>query len=183
MKNARLALSRGSVMYTRPQPNDYPSYYETYVKLVPDGDIEETLQRQQQETIAFLNKITEEESEQTYAPGKWTLKEVVGHISDIERVMAYRLFAIARGEKKTLQGMDQDAYVASANFNQYSWSHLLNDFSTVRSATLSLMATIDDQSWTRLGTMLDYPVTPHALVFIIAGHELHHLKIISVNYL
>lgn len=170
-------------MRLRPHSNDYPEYYETYVGLIPDGEIEEILRQQQHDTKTFLYKITEEESEKSYAPGKWTLKEVVGHISDVERVMSYRLFAIARGEEKTLQGMDQDAYVASANFNQYAWSQLLNDLYNVRTATLSLMATIDDPSWIRTGTMIEYPVTPHALAYIIAGHELHHLKIISEKYL
>jgi hypothetical protein len=170
-------------MRLRPHSNDYPEYYETYVRLVPDGEIEEILRQQQYETKTFLNKITEGESEKSYAPGKWTLKEVVGHMSDVERVMSYRLFAIARGEEKTLQGMDQDAYVASANFNQYAWSQLVNDLFNVRTATLSLLATIDTLSWTRTGTMIEYPVTPHALAYIIAGHELHHLKVISEKYL
>jgi hypothetical protein len=170
-------------MRSQPISNEYPEYYERYVNLVPDGDIEEVLRRQQAETFRFLNSLSEESAGGTYAPGKWTLKEVIGHISDIERVMSYRMFAISRNESKPLQGMDQDLYVSAANFNQFSWTQLLADLGNVRSATLSLISTIDDIAWVRKGTMLDWPVTPRALAYILAGHELHHLKVISDKYL
>jgi hypothetical protein len=169
-------------MRSRPNSNEYPEYYERYVRLVPDGEIEEVLRRQQIETFTFLNDISEESARKAYAPGKWTLKEVIGHISDIERVMSYRMFAIARNESKPLQGMDQDLYVSAANFNQFTWAQLLADLGMIRSATLSLLSTIDDIAWIRMGTMLDRPVTPRALAYILAGHELHHLKVISDKY-
>ncbi|HSU79930.1 MAG TPA: DinB family protein [Candidatus Angelobacter sp.] len=170
-------------MQLRPSSEDYPKYYETYVRLVPEGPIEETLRQQQKETMTFLKSISETETENAYAPGKWTIKEVVGHITDIERVMSYRLFAIARGEDKSLLGMDENVYVSSANFNQFGWERLITDLSTTRSSTLSLMTTIDDTSWVRKGAMLDVPVKPYALAYILAGHELHHLNIIKERYL
>ena len=170
-------------MRARPLSNEYPEYYERYVSLVPDGDIEEILRKQQSETNALLNSISEESALRAYAPGKWTLKEVIGHMSDTERVMSYRMLALARKESTPLQGMDQDLYVSSANFNQLTWSKLQGDLGIVRSATLSLISTIDEVAWTRSGTVWNSFVSTRAFAYIIAGHELHHLKVISERYL
>ncbi|WEG10945.1 DinB family protein [Pullulanibacillus sp. KACC 23026] len=170
-------------MRSRPLSSEYPAYYERYVSLVPDGDIEDWLNRQGSETHAFLSRLTEEDAERAYAPGKWTLKEVIGHLSDTERVMAYRMLAMARGELVSLQGMDQELYVSSAHFNQLTLAQLLKDLGIMRSATISLLSTIDDDAWVRTGTVWDSPVTTRAIAYIIAGHELHHLKVIRDNYL
>lgn len=170
-------------MRTRPLSNEYPEYYERYVSLVPDGDIEEILRKQQNETNALLKNISEESALRAYAPGKWTLKEVIGHMSDTERVMSYRMLAMARKESTPLQGMDQDLYVSSANFNQLTWAQLQVDLGIVRSATLSLISTIDEAAWIRTGTVWNSFVSARAFAYIIAGHELHHLKVISDRYL
>jgi hypothetical protein len=173
----------GIILRTRPLSNEYPEYYDRYVSLVPDGDIEEILRRQRSETNALLNSVSEESAVRAYAPGKWTLKEVIGHMSDTERVMSYRMLAMARKESTPLQGMDQDLYVSSANFNQLTWAQLQVDSGMVRSATLSLVSTIDDVAWIRTGTVWDSSVSTRAFAYIIAGHELHHLKIICERYL
>lgn len=170
-------------MRTRPLANEYPEYYERYVSLVPNGDIEEILRRQRSETNALLNSVSEESSLRAYAPGKWTLKEVIGHMSDTERVMAYRMLAMARKESTPLQGMDQDLYVSAANFNRLTWAQLQADLGIVRSATLSLILTIDEAAWIRTGTVWDSSVSTRAFAYIIAGHELHHLKVIGDRYL
>ena len=169
-------------MHTRPSSDEYPDYYDRYVSLVPDGDIEEILREQQTETIALLNSVSEESAGRAYAPGKWTLKEVIGHMSDTERVMSYRMLAMARNEGTPLQGMDQDLYVASAKFNQFSWARLQTGLETVRSATLSLLSTIDGEAWIRQGTVWNVPVSTRALAYIISGHELHHLQVICDKY-
>lgn len=170
-------------MRTRPLSNEYPEYYERYVSLVVERDVQEILHEQQTKTITLLKSVSEESAGRAYAPGKWTLKEVVGHMSDTERVMSYRMLAMARNEGTPLQGMDQDVYVSSAKFNQFSWEQLLTDFKMVRSATLSLFSTIDDEAWIRKGTVWNVPVSTRALIYIIAGHELHHLKVICDKYL
>lgn len=170
-------------MRTRPLTNEYPEYYERYISLVPDGDIEEILRRQQSETNALLKSVSEETAVRAYAPGKWTLKEVIGHMSDTERVMSYRMLAMARKESAPLQGMDQDLYVSSANFNQLTWAQLQAELGIVRSATLSLLSTIDEEAWIRTGTVWDKSVSTRVFAYIIAGHELHHLKVIRDRYL
>lgn len=163
--------------------NEYPEYYGRYVSLVPDGDIEEILIMQGNETKDLLNSLSEEMSNRSYAPGKWTLKEVIGHMSDTERVMAYRMLAVARKEPAHLQGMDQDLYVSSAHFNQLTWDLLKVDLGIVRAATLSLLKTIDEGAWTRTGTVWGNSVSTRAFAYIVAGHELHHLKVIRDQYL
>lgn len=170
-------------MRTRPSSNEYPEFYERYISLVPDGDIEEILLRQGSETKALLNSLSEETAMRSYAPGKWTLKELIGHLSDTERVMAYRMLAMARKEPAQLQGMDQDLYVSSANFNELTWDQLQVDLGIVRSATLSLISTIDEEAWVRTGTVWDNSVSTRTFAYIIAGHELHHMKIIRDRYL
>ena len=154
-----------------------------FVSLVPDGDIEEILSKQRTKTITLLSSVSEESARKSYAPGKWTFKEVIGHMTDLERVMSYRMLAIARNESAPLPAMDQDQYVAAANFNKLSWEQLLAGFDTVRSNTLSLISTIDDAAWVRNGTVMNSPVSIGTIVYGIAGHELHHLKVISDKYL
>lgn len=176
-------LLGGLCLRTRPLSNEYPEYYEKYVSMVPDGDIGEILRRQQSKTNALLNSVSEETAAKAYAPGKWTLKEVIGHMSDTERVMSYRMLAMARKEGAPLQGMDQDLYVSSANFNHLTWSQLQVDLGIVRSATLSLISTIDEAAWMHTGTVWNTNVSARALAYIIAGHELHHLQVIRDRYL
>ncbi|MFD1678020.1 DinB family protein [Alicyclobacillus fodiniaquatilis] len=170
-------------MRTRPLSNEYPEYYHRYVSLVPDGDIADILREQQMETSTLLNNVDAASVERAYAPGKWTLKEVVGHMADTERVMSYRMLAMARNEGAPLQGMDQDLYVSSAKFNQFSWADLLASLQTARFATSSLLSTIDDDAWIRQGTVWNVPVSTRAIAYIISGHELHHLKVIHDKYL
>jgi hypothetical protein len=154
-----------------------------YVSLVPDGDIEEILSKQRTKTITLLSSVSEESARKAYAPGKWTLKEVIGHMTDSERVMSYRMLAIARNESASLPAMEQDQYVSSANFNKLSWEQLLAGLDLVRSNTLSLISTIDDAAWVRNGTVMNSPVSVGTIAYGIVGHELHHLKVISDKYL
>ncbi|WP_449620000.1 DinB family protein [Robertmurraya sp. Marseille-Q9965] len=154
-----------------------------FVSLVPDGDIEDILNNQRTKTITLLSSVSEESAMKAYAPGKWTLKEVLGHMTDSERVMSYRMLAIARNESAPLPAMEQDQYVSAANFNKLSWEQLLAGFDTVRSNTLSLISTIDDAAWVRNGTVMNSQVSVATIAYGIAGHELHHVKVISDKYL
>jgi len=144
--------------------------HDRYVSLVPDGDIEEILSKQRTKTLTLLGSVSEELARKTYAPGKWTLKEVIGHMTDSERVMSYRMLAIAR-------------YVSAANFNKLSWEQLLAGLDTVRSNTISLISTIDEAAWVRNGTVMNSQVSLGTIAYGIAGHELHHMKVISDKYL
>ncbi|XXM71667.1 DinB family protein [Lysinibacillus sphaericus] len=169
-------------MRPRPLCIENPEH-DRYVSLVPDGDIEEILSKQRTKTITLLSGVSEETAGKAYAPGKWTLKEVVGHLTDSERVMSYRMLAIARNESAPLPAMEQDQYVSAANFNKLSWEQLLTGLDTVRSSTLSLISTIDDTAWVRNGTVMNSPVSAGTIAYGIAGHELHHLKVIRDKYL
>lgn len=169
-------------MHPRPLFIENPEHAR-YVSLVPDGDIEEILSKQRTKTMALLSSVSEESARKAYAPGKWTLKEVVGHMTDSERVMSYRMLAIARNESAPLPAMEQDQYVSAANFNKLSWEQLLAGLDAVRSNTLSLISTIDDAAWVRKGTVMNNPVSVGTIAYGIAGHELHHMEVISDKYL
>ncbi len=170
-------------MRTKPLSNEYPAYYDSYLNLIPDGDIEVILSHQRRDTLSLLGSLPEESAARAYAEGKWTLKEVVGHMADTERVMSYRMLCIARGETVALPGFDQDSYASIANFQRLSWEQIQSDYQQVRSATLSLLTTIDEPSWVRTGTVWNVPVSTRAIAYIIGGHELHHLSVIRDKYL
>jgi uncharacterized damage-inducible protein DinB len=166
-----------------PATYEYADYYASYVKLVPQGDIIEILRDQMKETVSLLSTLTEPQSEYRYASGKWSIKEVIGHITDTERIMSYRLLSIARGERASLPGYDENEYVAKANFDKQSLKDLLDHFACVRQSTIHLIKSLSDESLSRRGTANNSEVTAKALITIMAGHELHHRKIIQERYL
>jgi uncharacterized damage-inducible protein DinB len=167
----------------RPGSDEYAPYYEKYVSLVPAGDIVETLERQAADTLALLRSIPEEKASSRYEPGKWSIKEVVGHITDGERVFAYRALRFARDDRTPLSGFEQDDYVRSANFDSRTLASLVEEFESVRVSTLSLLRSLDAAAWQRRGTASDNQVSVRALAHIIAGHELHHVQILRDRYL
>jgi uncharacterized damage-inducible protein DinB len=167
----------------RPDANEYAPYYEKYVSLVPTGDITETLQTQSAETLALLRSVPEESASSRYEPGKWSVKEVVGHVIDTERIFAYRALRFARGDQTPLPGYEQDDYVRAANFDARTLAALADDFERVRAATLALLRSLDAEAWQRRGTANDNEVSVRALAHIIAGHELHHVGILRERYL
>ena len=167
----------------RPQKGDYALYYEKYVALVPSGDFLEILQEQQRELTRLLSPLTEQQAEFRYAPGKWSIKEILGHINDAERIFAYRLLRIARGDQTPLPGFEQDNYIEPGNFSARTLADLLHEFSTVREATVSLIRSLDDAAWRRRGVASQKEVTVTAIAFVIAGHERHHRIILEERYL
>lgn len=171
------------MMLKLPALTEYPSYYENYVRLVPDGDVREWLAKQQEATVALLSSISETEANYRYAPEKWILKEVIGHIIDTERIMCYRLLHIARGDKTPIAGYDDNQYVKEALFHAQSLNDLLENYTAVRRATLTLLRTLPENAWKRTGFANNGEVSVRALAYIMAGHELHHLSIVKERYL
>lgn len=167
----------------RPQTDEYAANYGKYVELVPDGDPSKILENQLGEWQRVLQPLGEAAGDFRYAPEKWSIKEVVGHVSDAERIFAYRLLRIARGDKTPLPGFEQDDYINAANFSSQRLAVLLEEFGSVRGATLSLLRSLDGVALTRTGTASNNHISARALVYIIAGHAAHHLRILQQRYL
>ncbi|HJQ32024.1 MAG TPA: DinB family protein [Pyrinomonadaceae bacterium] len=167
----------------KPESNEYASYYEKYVSLVPEGGVVETLERQGAETLALLRGLTEEQGARRYEEGKWSVKQVFGHVVDTERIFAYRALAIARGEQQPLPGMDQEDYMAGVDFDARTLASLADEFEAVRRSTVLLLRSLTPEAWARRGTASGYEVTVRALAYILAGHEAHHVRILRERYL
>jgi len=167
----------------RPLTSEYAPYYGNYVMQVPDGDFLETLEAQQCDLTAMLEPLSEKQAEFRYQPGKWSVKEALGHINDAERIFAYRLLRIARGDQTPLPGFEQDGYIQPGNFSARKLSSLLEEFASIRRATITLIRSLDDVSLFRRGTASGKEISALALAFIIAGHALHHQKILAERYL
>lgn len=170
-------------MYQKPEENEYPSYYSPYVNLVPSGDIVDLLTEQINTTMTALKDITETQAQFRYGTDKWTIKEVIGHMADTERVMAYRLLCFARGDTAPLPGYDDNLYVRHGSFNQLALQTLLENLSIVRKSTISLLTSLDTTAWGRSGNANELDISVRAIACIIAGHELHHLNILRDRYL
>jgi uncharacterized damage-inducible protein DinB len=167
----------------RPAPDEYAAYYGKYVLLVPDGDLCDLLGRQVTETLALLRQVPEGRGTHRYAPGKWSLKEVLGHLCDTERIMSYRALRIARGDATPLPGFEQDDYVPAGRFDQRTLADLGVELSAIRQATVALFRHLDTEALARRGTASGNPFTPRALAYVIAGHERHHMAIVKERYL
>jgi hypothetical protein len=167
---------------TKPALGDYPPYAERYISLITGADILDTLETHLKQTRTLFSGRSERDGNFRYAPDKWTVKEVVGHITDSERIFAYRALRIARGDQTPLGGFEQDDYVRAAQFNQRELADLVDEYADVRQASLALFCSLDDEAWLRRGVANNNPVTVHALAFIVAGHELHHRNILNERY-
>lgn len=170
-------------MLKKPLRDEYPSYYENYIGLVPDGALTDLLTTQILDLIALLSDIDVSKANYRYAENKWTLKEVIGHIADTERIMSYRLLRIARGDQTPLSGYDDEQYVREASFHSRSLSDLLEELVAVRYSTVSLIKGLNENTWPRKGIANNGEITVRALAYIIVGHDLHHVKIIKERYL
>jgi len=166
----------------RPQASEYAPYYEKYVALVPDGEIAETLEAQLREMKLLLGNLSEKVAEFRYAAGKWPIKEVLGHISDTERILAYRLLRIARGDQTPLAGFEQDDYVKTGNFSARPLAELLEEFAAARRATIALVRSLDEAAWLRRGVANQKEISVRAQAFVIAGHERHHRVVLQERY-
>jgi hypothetical protein len=167
----------------RPRPGDYSTYYETYIKLIEGEDILRILNDQSKRTQEILNSFSEHRGNYRYAEGKWTVKEIVGHLLDTERVFAYRALCIARGEKKSLPGFDQDDYVKEGNFNRRELFDLNYEFRLLRESNLLLFRTFTPDMLKLKGFANESSVTVLAILFMIAGHEKHHMNVLREKYM
>lgn len=171
------------IALNRPDETEYLSYYGRYISLVPDGDILSVLSRQFDDTLALLKSIPESRAAFRYAPDKWSIKEVVGHMIDTERIFAYRALRFARNDRTPLPGYEQDDYVANGSFDEYPLDDLSAEFESVRRSTLFLFKHLDEEAWMRRGVANDSEASVRALAYIIAGHELHHREVLRSRYL
>lgn len=167
----------------RPGPGEHAEYYARYVDLVPDGDILETLRDQLGETLALLQQVPRERESYRYAPGKWSLREVVGHLLDTERVMAYRALAMSRSEGVDLPGMDQEEWARHSNAATRSLDDLASEWASVRRANVHMFATLPEAAIERRGRASGNEFTVRSFAWIIAGHELWHRERLAKDYL
>ncbi|MBJ7882691.1 DinB family protein [Gelidibacter salicanalis] len=165
------------------KPDEYHPYYQPYVSKVGQGNVLDILKNNSELVSSFLNTIDQGKLGFRYAEGKWTIKEIVLHLIDTERIFAYRALCIARKDKTDLPGFDQDAYVVNSQADTRSIKSLLWEYSTVRSATVSLFESFDNQAWMHSGVSSENRLSVRAIAFIIVGHENHHLEIIKARYL
>jgi hypothetical protein len=166
----------------RPEPGEFAPYYEKYIALVPGKDAVSALESQRVQTMQLFAGRGERDGNFRYAADKWTVKEVVGHLTDSERIFTYRALRIARGDQTPMAGFEQDDYVRGGGFNERPLASLVEEFAQVRSATLALFRSMGKEAWLRRGTANKNEVSARALAFITAGHELHHRQILEERY-
>jgi hypothetical protein len=173
-------MSRGRI--PPPEADEYAPFYAGYVALVREHDPVGLLKRQLPVLRSVCTGMREAEALTRYAPGKWSIKEMLGHLSDTERVLAYRLFRISRGDATPLSGFDENAYVKAAGFDRRPVRGLLTELESVRAGTLQLTEAVPPGAWTRRGEANGSPISARALLFILAGHVEHHFGILRARY-
>lgn len=173
--------SRGLII-TRPQPDEYAPYYERYLSKLAGNDILAILDQQRREMLLLLSSRSQADGDLRYAPGKWSVREVVGHICDCERVFAYRALSIARGDQTALAGFDENAWAGTAPWAARHMEDIIEDYIAVRRASISLFRNLDEAAWGRRGVANQNEVTVRALAYIIAAHELHHRRMLQEKY-
>lgn len=167
----------------KPTASEYAPYYEQYIALVTEDNVIEAMTNSLNDTMTLLRSVDEEKGNFAYAEGKWTIKELVGHMSDGERIFAYRALRFARGDKAELQGFDQDPYIENGNFNDATLKELLDEYELVRRSNIALFSRFTDEAWQRTGVASEAEVSVRALANIMVGHERHHVNILRERYL
>jgi hypothetical protein len=166
----------------RPSAAEFASLYAGYVSLVPEADIMKVLEGQAADVRLQTRAFIPNREEFRYAPGKWSVREVLGHVTDAERVFGFRAFCFSRGDENALPGFEQDDYVARASFDRCGLKDLVEEFAQLREANLIVLRRLDDAAWQRIGTASGKPVSVRALAYIMAGHVRHHLHVLSTRY-
>jgi uncharacterized damage-inducible protein DinB len=166
----------------RPERGEYAPYYDRYISLIEGADILTTLDTQRRQTMLLLSGRDEEDGDFRYAPDKWSAKEVLGHVCDTERIFAYRALRIARGDRTPIEGFEQDDYVRNSPFGMRPLAEVIDDYLGVRRATLTLLRNLDETAWLRRGIANKNEMSVRALAYLIAGHELHHRRILEERY-
>lgn len=171
------------IMIIRPDESEYFPLVKKYIDLVPEGNIVSILRKQNEENISSLSKLNEDNANFRYAPDKWTIKTVIGHIADVERLWSYRILRIARGDVRELPGYDRDIFAKMSSYDNLPLSNILNDYCAVRNSTISLIDNLTEDAITRVGKLNDQVLSVRAIIHIIVGHETHHINIIKSKYL
>ena len=166
----------------RPLPTEYASWYSAYIARVPDGDIVTRLQQAGEELTAALAAIPDDKGDHSYAEGKWSVRTLIGHMIDAERIFAYRALRIARGDSTPLPGFEEDEYARTAGSEARSIAGLASEMRAVRESTVRLFESLPDAAWTRSGTVSNAQVSLRALAWITAGHAMHHLTVLEERY-
>lgn len=167
----------------RPDTSSYPHYFNTYIKLVPEENIVQAIELHSPYAMQFFSSISEEQSLYKYADEKWTVKEILQHVIDAERIFAYRALALARGEQNALPGFDEVNYAKNADTNNRHWSSLVKEFIHVRSSSEDLIKSLDESKMQITGSVSDYRISVLAILYTLAGHCIHHINIIKERYL
>lgn len=167
----------------RPLESEYAPYYQGYVNQVSESEILPVLRAQMDDLDVLLDRVTPEKETYAYAEGKWSIREIVGHLIDGERVFGYRAFCIARGEQQNLPGFDQDDYMLTAPYKHIDLENLLSELRLIRLGNIAMFRTFDEDSWSRVGTANGNQITVRALAFIMAGHVRHHMNMLRERYL
>lgn len=167
----------------RPEKTEYDAYYERYVSLVEETDIVSAMEKQIGELENLLSFVSEEKSLYAYAPGKWTIKEMIGHLTDGEKIFAYRALRISRNDKTPIEGFEQDGYIENSNFNAAPLKDLIDELILARKSNLIMFKNLRTNDWNNVGTASDVPVSVRGLAYIMVGHIRHHTNILRERYL
>ncbi len=166
----------------RPEATEYPEYYANYISKVPGTDVLGVLESQRLQMLQLFAGRSERDGSFRYAPGKWTVKEVLGHVTDCERIYCYRALRMARGDQTPLPGFEGDDYVRNGAFGERKLGDLVEEFGAVRGASIALFRSFKEEAWSRRGVASQKEVTVRALAFITAGHQIHHRLILEERY-
>lgn len=167
----------------RPNETEYAPDFQGYVNQVNETDILPVLRSQMDDLDVLLERVAPEKEQYRYAEGKWSIREIVGHLIDGERVFGYRAFSIARGEQQDLPGFDQDEYMLTAPYHNIELEDLLSELRLIRLGNLAMFRTLDEASWNRVGTANANQVSVRAIAFVMAGHLRHHMNVLRERYL
>jgi uncharacterized damage-inducible protein DinB len=167
----------------RPETNEFAPYYNGYISLIEGDDVMPVLNAQVAVLRSMLAGVPEEKGAYAYATGKWTIKELLSHVIDGERIFSYRILRVSRGDKTPIEGFEQDDYIENSNANNRSFAALLDEFDLQRRSNLLMVNNISDEGSKSMGTASDNPVSVRALTYVMAGHVTHHVNILKERYL
>jgi len=183
LESATLEVNMSGFDLTRrPSPGDCSEYLAGYVAAAPDGDILTTLEREGARAVPLFRALTAEQADFAYAPGKWSVREVVAHLSDSERVFAYRALRFGRADETPLPSFDQDAWLPYAHARERPWNELVDELAAVRATSLHLFRSFAPEDWERRGVASGHPIQVRAIAWVIAGHEIHHRRVLAERY-
>ncbi|MCB0284213.1 MAG: DinB family protein [Calditrichaeota bacterium] len=167
----------------RPAKKEYAAYYQGYIDAVPNGDLLVIMEKQNTQLCEFFAHVNEEKANYRYAEGKWTLKEVLGHVVDVELIFLNRALRISRGDKQNIPGFEQEDYVANSNFSNLTLDEIVEQFYLIRKSSVAIFKSLSEKMWGLSGVANNQKVTVRAIAYIMAGHVIHHMKIIAGKYL